>query len=256
MRTFLLLLCAAPALAAPLAAHPAPPRVRSGSARADGTLLFGNAEQRVVGARGGVARADSTLEVDASLQVLYGDAAAEDRPREVTKRLWLGALSADWRPYAPWSPFALATYESNLEKRIASRVAWGVGAKRTFVRSARTEASLSVALLDERTGARPDRDAAAAPPRVVRVTRWSARARVQHGLDRRLRLSHTTFYRPRVRTAGTDFVVVSTSEARYAMTRALEASLSLLVNHDNQAPRRGARVATDGTVLFGLGARW
>jgi hypothetical protein len=40
------------------------------------------------------------------------------------------------------------------------------------------------------------------------------------------------------------------------MTRALNASLSLLVNHDSEATRRGARVRTDGQLLFGLGATW
>jgi hypothetical protein len=124
------------------------------------------------------------------------------------------------------------------------------------VRSARSEASLSLAVLDERTEARLDAEAVAAgAPRVVRVTRWSTRARVQHGLDQRLRLTHVTFYRPRVRTTG-DFVVQSTTEARYAMTRTLDASLSLLVNHDSEATRRGARVRTDGQLLFGLGATW
>jgi hypothetical protein len=246
------------ALTAPLAAQApaAPPRRWSGGVQANGTLLFGNAEQRVVGGRATLARADSTIEVDGSLQMLYGDATAEDGPREVTKRLWLATVSADWRPRAALSPFVIAAYESNLEKRVATRTSAGVGAKRTFVRSARSEASLSVALLDERTVARLDADARAeGDPRVVRVTRWSARARVQHGLDRRLRLTHVTFYRPRVRTAG-DFVIQSTSEARYAMTRALNASLSLLVNHDSEARGRGARVATDGQLLFGLGASW
>jgi hypothetical protein len=234
----------------------AAPRRWSGGVQANGTLLFGNAEQRVVGGRATLSRADSTIEVDGSLQTLYGDATAEDGPREVTKRLWLASLSADWRPHALLSPFLIAGYESSLEKRIATRASVGAGAKRTFVRSARSEASLSVALLDERTVARLDAEATAAgDPRVVRVTRWSARARMQHGLDRRLRLTHVTFYRPRVRTAS-DFVVQSTSEARYTMTRSLNASLSLLVNHDSEATRRGARVATDGQVLFGLGAGW
>lgn len=224
--------------------------------QANGTLFFGNTEQRVVGGRATLARADSTIDLDGALQLLYGDASTEAGAREVTKRLWLATLSADWRPHAALSPFLIAGYESSLEKRIAARTSLGGGAKRTFVRSARSEASLSVALQDERTVARLDAEArAAGEPEVVRVTRWSARARVQHGLDRRLRLTHVTFWRPRVRTVR-DFTIQSTSEARYAMTRALNASLSLLVNHDSEATRRGARVATDGQLLFGLGATW
>ncbi len=234
----------------------APPRRWTGGVQANGSLLFGNAEQRVVGGRATLSRADSLLEVDGALQLLYGDATTENGVREVTKRLWLASLSADWLPHAPVSPFAIAGYESNFEKRIATRTSVGLGAKRTLVRSVRNEASLSLALLDERTVTRLETEAlAVGEPRVVRVTRWSARARVQHGLDQRLRLTHVTFYRPRLRTTG-DFVVQSTTEARYAMTRALDASLSLLVNHDSEATRRGARVRTDGQLLFGLGAGW
>ncbi len=99
----------------------APPRRWTGGVQANGSLLFGNAEQRVVGSRATSSHADSLLEVDGALQLLYGDA---------------------------------------------------------------------------------------------------------------------------------------TTEARYAMTRALDASLSLLVNHDSEATRRGARVRTDGQLLFGLGASW
>jgi hypothetical protein len=234
----------------------APPRRWTGGVQANGSLLFGNAEQRVVGGRATTSRADSLLEVDGALQLLYGDATTEAGLREVTKRLWLASLSVDYRPHAAISPFAIAGYESNFEKRIATRTSLGVGAKRTLVRRARSEASLSLAVLDERTVARLEAEAVASgEPRVVRVTRWSARARVQHGLDQRLRLTHVTFYRPRVRTTG-DFVVQSTTEARYAMTRTLDASLSLLVNHDSEATRRGARVRTDGQLLLGLGARW
>ena len=237
----------------------AAPRRWTGGVQANGSLLFGNAEQRVVGGRTTVGRADSLLEVDGAVQLLYGDATTENGLREVTKRLWLASLSVDYRPHGAVSPFAIAGYESNFEKRIATRTSFGLGAKRTLVRSARSEASLSLALLDERTAALLERDALAAGEprvvRVVRVVRWSARARLQHGLDQRLRLTHVTFYRPRVRTTG-DFVVQSTTEARYAMTRALNASLSLLVNHDSEATRRGARVRTDGQLLFGLGAAW
>lgn len=240
---------------APAPAKPAP-RPWKWNAQANGSLLFGNAEQRIVGGRTAVSRADSVMALDVSLQMLYGDATQEDGPRRVTKRLWLGATSLEFQPAGQVSPFLTATIESNLEKRIATRTSLGTGAKHTFVRSRRNEASLSAALLDERTVALAAPGAAEdADPTFTRVTRWSARARVQHGLDQRLKVTHVTSWRPRVRTTG-DFVVLSTSEARYALTRALNVSTSLLVNHDSEATSRGARVNTDGQLLLGVGATW
>ncbi len=230
----------------------APPARRwSGTAQADGSVLFGNSDQRVLGARGSLARADSVMRLDLSLQALYGDARVEGERREVTKRLWLGALSLDYRPDAAVSPFVSATFESSLEKRIAARTSLGVGAKRTFVRSARSEASLSLALLDERTVPTP----AAPASDVTRLTRWSARARFRHALDERLRISHVTFWQPAAR-ALSSFVVRSTTEAQYALTSSLGMSLSFLDNYDSQARARGARVNNDGQLLFGVSARW
>ena len=244
----LLALGAAPLAAA--AAQDAPPRRWRGSAQGNGSILFGNTNQRVLGGRGSVTRADSVVEVDASVQLLYGDAEA-DGEREVVKRLWLGAVSVDYRPTAPVSPFVFGTFESSLEKQIAERYSVGVGAKRTFVRTDRTEASLSVAALDERTVPLPSaRDRA-----TTRLTRWSVRGRVRHAFDDRLQVSHVTFWQPSVRAASR-FLVRSTTEAEYALSRGVAMTLSLLDNYDSEAVARGARTNNDGQLLFGVSARW
>jgi hypothetical protein len=227
------------------------PRRWTGTAQANGSVLFGNSDQRVLGGRGTLARADSVMRLDLSAQVLYGDTEVDGERREVTKRLWFGALSLDYRPDARVSPFVSATVESSFEKRIAARYSVGVGAKQTFVRTERSEASLSVALLDERTVPQP----AAPAPDVTRLTRWSARARVRHALDERLRVSHVTFWQPTAR-AVSSFLVRSTTEAEYAVTRSMGVSLSLLDSYDSEARARGARVNNDGQLLFGVTGRW
>lgn len=227
------------------------PRRWTGSAQANASVFFGNSEQRVIGGRATLARADSALEVSADVQTLYGDASLAGGPRAVTKRLWLATTSADLRPFARWSPFAFGSAESNYEKRIASRYSAGLGAKHTFIRTERTESSLSLALLDEHT----------VPTRRVqglsasRLTRWSWRARVRHAFDDRLRVSHVTFWRPSVRTT-TRFVVLSTTELEYRLTRVVALTLSLLDSYDSEAVRRGARTYNDGQLLFGLMASW
>ena len=245
-------LCAvATAVGAALGAQEPAPRRWTGTAAANGSVLFGNTDQRVLGGRATLTRADSLVEVDGSVQALYGDTEREDGQREVTKRLWLGTLSVDYRPAARVSPFVFGTAESSLEKQLAARYSVGVGAKRTFVRTARSDASLSLALLDERTVPRDDAPA----PGSTRLTRWSLRARVRHAFDDRLRVSHVTYWMPSA-AAASRFLIRSTTDAEYAVREGVALSVSLLDNYDSEAVARGARVNNDGQLLLGVSARW
>ncbi len=221
----------------------------SGRTQLNGSLLFGDTEQRVFGALGALSRADSLLEFNGSLQTLYGEASLEDGERAVIKRLWLGSLTADWRPNDTWSPFVLATVETNLEKRILSRFNTGAGVKYTARRTEAQEISVSVALLDERI--RPDTPDA----RSTRLTRWSNRLRVRHAFDSRTRVSHITFWRPSA-TAIDRYLVQSTTEVAVGLSARTALTLSLLNNYDSEAVSRGARTYNDGQVLLGLAATW
>ncbi|MGZ8493988.1 MAG: DUF481 domain-containing protein [Gemmatirosa sp.] len=251
-RAVLAVACALTATAvAALGAQDAPPRRWTGSVQANGSILFGNTDQRVLGGRGALTRADSLIEVDVGVQALYGDAQTEDGDRQVTKRLWIGTLSADYRAAMRTSPFVFGSVESSLEKRLAARSSVGVGAKQTFVRTERREVSLSVALLDEQT--RPLDPPAGAGG--TRITRWSVRGRLRHSFDDRLRLSHVTFWQPSV-TALARYLVRSSTEIDYALREGLGLSLALLDNYDSEARARGARVNNDGQLLFGVSARW
>ncbi len=183
------------------------------------------------------------------LQTLYGEASLDDGDRVVIKRLWLGTLTADWKPQARWSPFLLGTVETNLEKRIALRLNSGAGVKYTALRSERSDLSVSVALLDERV--RPDEAGAA----TTRLTRWSTRFRVRHAFDERTRISHVTFWRPSA-TAIDRYLVQSTTELAVGLTRRTAITLSFLDNYDSEAVSRGARTYNDGQMLLGLTAAW
>ena len=119
------------------------------------------------------------------------------------------------------------------------------------MRTTRSETSLSLALLDERTVPR----SSAPNPEPTRLTRWSARARVRHAIDERIRVSHVTFWQPSAR-AVSRYLVRSTTDVEYAVTRTVGVSLSFLDNYDGEARSRGARVNNDGQLLFGMSARW
>ena len=227
----------------------APDRRWAGTVEANGNLLFGDTQQRLFGGRTSLARADSVLEFSGSLQGLYGEASVADGDREVIKRLWLGSVNADWHPRARWSPFLLATLETNLEKRVASRYNAGLGVKYTAYREEQAELSVSVALLDERVRAL----GAGAP--VTRLTRWSTRLRVRHPLGERTRLSHVTFWRPSA-SAIDRFLVQSTTELSLGLSARTAVTVSLLNIYDSEAVGRGARTYNDGQLLLGLTAGW
>ncbi len=230
-------------------AQPTEAKRWSGSTQLNGSLLFGDTEQRVFGAIGTLARADSVLEFDGSLQTLYGEASLDGGERTVIKRLWLGSLTADWRPDNTWSPFVLATVESNFEKRILSRFNTGVGIKLTAIRTESQDLSISVALLDERV--RPDTPDA----RSTRLTRWSNRFRFRRTFDNRTRVSNVTFWRPSA-TAINRYLVQSTTEVAVDLSVRTALTLSFLNNYDSEAVSRGARTYNDGQLLLGLSARW
>lgn len=226
----------------------------SGSVQANGSSFFGNSDQRVFGGRATLARSDSLLELGARAEVVYGDSEIDSSDRQVVKRSILGTFSADYRPKGTLSPFVSITVESNLEKKIDTRYSIGIGARRTFIRTPQTETSLSLALLDELTVPRPQPDATTIVPS-TRLTRWSLRGRLNHSFDDRLRMSHATFWQPSARTSA-KYLVRSTSEAEFAITKRLGFSTSMVVNYDSEAMLRGARVNHDGQVLFGVTARW
>lgn len=238
-------------LVAAAQAPAAVPNPWSGTLQANGSAFFGTSDLRVLGGKGSLARTDSTVELATSGQVVYGDAKRGGETREVTRRVLLGTVSADYLPYAALSPFLLVTLETNLEKRIDGRYSISIGAKQTLVRTDHTETSLSGAIVDEYTVPIP----VAEPLPPTRLTRWSFRGRVRHAFDERLRASHVTFWMPSARTTAR-YLVRSTSEAHYALTRTLDVTASVHVNYDSEAMARGAAVNHDGQVLFGIGARW
>lgn len=225
----------------------------SGSVQANGSAFFGNNDQRIFGGRSTLSRRDSLVELAARAEFTYGDSEVGSDDRQVVKRTVLGTLTADYRPKGALSPFIQVTLESNLEKRIDSRYSIGIGAKRTFVRTPETEGSLSLALLDELTVPRPADSATDALS--TRLTRWSLRGRLNHAFDDRMRVTHATFWQPSARTTAR-YLVRSTSEAEYALTKRVGINTSMVVNYDSEAILRGARVNHDGQVLFGVTARW
>ncbi len=218
---------------------------------ANASVFFGNSDQRVIATRGEVVRVDSLLEVEASMRFAYADAAVRGEDREVTKRSWIAALSADHRPYARYTPFLFGSVESSFEKRITRRYSAGLGGKLTFARTPRTETSVSLALVGERTNAA----ATIAPSGDGTLARWSSRFKARHAFDDRLSFTHETYYRPSVRSAS-DFNVASSSAIAYQLRESVSLTFSFVDSYDSEARRRGANSNNDGQILAGVLARF
>jgi hypothetical protein len=235
-----------PLCAAPLAAQGTGWDVK---AEASASLYFGNTRQSTFGTRLSAAQTDSSRELRSVTEFTYGEAETPERRMFVSKRSWRSALTADYRPFARVSPFALASAESSFEKRIDSRYAAGLGAKYLFVRSEQTASDLSLAVLAERsrlsgaTGATTEET----------LARYSARYRLDRKFSDKVSLAHETYYRPEVRELDR-FTFTSRTAVAYKVATRLALQASFLDNYDSEARERGARSNNDGELLFGMAA--
>lgn len=247
------LFLAAALSAAPLAAQAVKPgpKLWKGSALANASLFFGNTQQQVFGADGKLARVDSVFGVAAEVQAVYGEASVNAQPRTVTKRLWMGTMTANFRPLDRVSSFVTGSYQSNLEKRIAARYSAGAGARWNVHQTSETDASLSLSLSGEHTVARDS--TVTFPDQWIARFSWSAK--FHHSFDDRIRISHQTSWQPAANQVS-QYLVASSTELRYKMNDTVSLSLVFSDNYDSGARHRGAATNNDGQMLFGISAGW
>ena len=223
----------------------------SGSAEASASLLFGNARARLIAGRLQLGRADSTLEVRADTRFTYAESTNEDGGRRVSGRTTFASLGTDYRPLERWSPFWFGSFESSFQQRIDHRYSTGVGAKYTFYRRKDAEASVSLAMLAERTI--PRLDAAAPDTGSDWRARWSLRARARRQITKTTRFSHVTFYQPRVDDLS-HYTINSTTTLAAGLTTKTELTMTFHDSYDSDSRARGARSNNDGQLLLGLSA--
>jgi hypothetical protein len=222
----------------------------SGTIEASGSLLFGNARDRLVAGRVQVGRADSTLEIRSDARLTYAEAGGTDGKRRVSGRTSFASLALDYAPFNRYSPFWFGSAEASLQQRIAHRYATGLGTKLTFYRHKDNSASLSLALLAEHT--RPlamdgEPDTTSGEWR----GRWSLRGRIRQKLNDAVTFTHTTFYQPDV-TRANRFTVSSASTLSARMASKVSLTVTLNDAYDSEARARGARKNNDGQLLFGV----
>jgi Protein of unknown function, DUF481 len=228
-----------------------PPKTWQGSALVNASIFFGNTQQQVFGTDAKLARVDSSFGLSTELQSIYGEATVKPAPSTVTKRLWIGMLTANLRPLARVSGFVTGSYQSNLEKRIASRSSGGVGAMWNIRQTDATGASLSLSLSAEHTV--PMDSTVTFPDQWI--ARFSWVAKFHHSFDDRVDFTHSTSWQPAAHSVS-QYLVASSTELRFKMNTAVSLSVAFTDSYDSAAMSRGARTNNDGEMLFGIAAGW
>ncbi len=214
---------------------------------ANASTFFGATSQTLSALAASVSHDGDAFSADANLKFRYGEAEDANKVKFVNARGIGIATSLDIAPHDRFSPFLLATGETSLEARIASRFSGGAGAKWVFAKSNTGSASVSLAVLGERTAALNDTLAAS----ITGVARYSWRLKMSHRLDERLAVSHVTFYAPIV-NAPSQYTVVTTTVGSYALSKPVALTLTFTDSYDSQANLRGAPGNNTGSLLFGV----
>lgn len=222
----------------------------SSTIEASGSLLFGNAKDRLVAGRVQVGRADSTLEVRSDARLTYAEAGDANGNRRVSGRTSFASLALDYDPFNRYSPFWFGSAETSLQQRIAHRFSTGLGGKLTFYRQKDNTASISLAVLAENTRARAPETGADTTSSEWRG-RWSVRARVKQKVSESLSFTHTTFYQPGI-TQANRYTVSSASTLAANIAKKVSFTVTLNDAYDSEARARGARKNNDGQLLFGV----
>jgi hypothetical protein len=219
-------------------------------AEANASLLFGASSQTLTSFAGTLSHNSARFSADGGFKFRYGESEDADRVKFVNARGWEATTSVDVLPEQRFSPFFFASTEASLEKRIQNRSAGGAGAKWVFARTNTGDASISLAVLGERT-----RSLADTGRTTTGVARYSWRVKVGQKVADRVSFSHVTFYAPVVNAPGR-YTITSTSVGAVALNKVMALTLTFTDNFDSEARARGAPSNNDGSLLFGVRGTW
>lgn len=214
---------------------------------ANASTFFGATSQTLTALAAAVSHGGEGFTADAHVKFRYGEAEDANKVKSVNARGVSVSTSVDIAPHGRFSPFVLFDGETSLEARIASRLSGGAGAKWVFAKTDGGAASLSLAVLGERTAALAD----TLSPRIKGVARYSWRVKMDQRLDDKFSVSHATFYAPIV-NAPEQFTVTSTTVGSYALSKPVALTVTFTDNYDSQAVLRGAPGNNNGSLLFGV----
>ena len=212
-----------------------------------GSVFFGNTRQTLASTRAMFERKDSAFAFRTGARFNYGELTPDVGGTVVNKRSWDLGANYDWKPFADFTPYVRATYESSFENRIDRRTSLGLGSRYNVVRTPGTDVIFSLGAAGESTLPLPPGDTLG----TITLARGSATLRVRRDFTPTVSFTTETEYKPAL-TDGDDFTVTSLNTLKIRMARFAALTLSFRDNFDNMAITRGARVKNDGELLVGL----
>lgn len=185
-------------------------------------------------------------ELDLRVRARYGRSDGDEVARSVR-----GAINAEVRPGAPWSPFVFMTAEHDRFRRLNARINSGTGAKRTFWGEGWNDISLSGAVLYSYEQLMvPDTVDA-----VTHTARWSWRGRVRGQLREGTRVEQLVFFQPAWRRIG-DYHVEAQTTGRFGLSQSLALTTSFLYQRDSTPAPEVAPDDWSMTVGLSIATTW
>lgn len=159
------------------------------------------------------------------------------------------ALKFDWRPRARISPFVFVDVARDEIRRLDFQMDGGVGAKWTFVRRDRGQASFSLATLVDYQNF--DVTPGSGGPESESLARWSLRFKGDRTLGEGTELEHVTFWQPVVDRVN-DYVLEVTNTLSTHLLENLTLALEHLYLRDSVPPPGASRDDQRFSVVFQL----
>ncbi len=240
-RSFLLACCLIPSIAT--AQEPS----RKIEGELSGNAFFGNTRQVLFSVRAEHERLDSASAFRLVSRFNYGQTTTDAVGTIVSKRSWNAGSNYDWRPYADFTPFVRASMGSSFENRIARRYSGGTGARLNVVRTAATDAILSLGVNGERTEALAPRDSAGAKV----LARGFTSLRMRRDVSSRIAATSETSWEPALTTGG-DYTIQSVTALKIRLASFAGLTLMVRDHYDSKSVERGARTNNDVELMVGL----
>jgi hypothetical protein len=217
-----------------------------------GNYLYGNQDQFILSARGGLAFRDTLWGARLDSRYLIGVGSANG-VRRMDRRSWLISGSLDRRPEDLHSQFILASIEESLELRVRSRANIGAGWKYVIDCDTTYQLDVSAALVGE-VSVLP---IVGNPMDLVRsqLLRLSNRVRYRNQFTDKVNVDHVTWLRPRVDNVG-DLLGSSSTSIGYVLTKHASLRLSFINDYDSRSRARGARSNHNGQMVVGVAAKF
>ncbi len=211
------------------------------------SVFFGASSQTTVNAALGGVRRGALFESDNGIAYLYGEAADEAGNSSVIKRSWTAFTDLNYKGFERVNPYALASAQSSLEKKIDLRLKGGAGAKLTALDSETTRLNFAVAILGEQTWKDTEDNGDA-----ELLARWSGTVNFRRSFfQERTVLDAKADYNP-VFDRFDNYTIDAETSLAFKLSEVVSLKLSVLDKYDSRAEDRGARSNNDGQVLFGV----